>query len=392
MPKGVIKASKRIRFYPEKEDCYFEAIYLYRQAYNLAVERYKEGSYLDNEGKFINLRPWVKGLLKPQQAAAGRVYNSLICDNAVREAESKFKEILNKNKGKKAQDGLSKIGFKSRKGDFHTFRMCRLPVGLKPAKTSLGDITLTESVPKEAIDKSFSVSFDKGRWFISVLQFIELQPENQGRVKCVAIDPGSRTFATCYSPSEVVIAGDSFAQKQLFPLMKKVDALLGQRQRIPNQNKGIKFIDMPQWARDRLTFIDKEMRRIKSKKDDLVRDMHHRLADYLTREYDVIFLPHFQTQKMVKRKKGRVIRRNTCRQMLNLCHYQFKLVLKWYASKRGKRVIDSNESYTSKTLSHSGKVLENLGGKKQIKDEGLIIDRDVNGARGIFIKTLLQVT
>lgn len=43
---------------------------------------------------------------------------------------------------------------------------------------------------------------------------------------CVSIDQGVQTFATCYSPSEVIVAGDNIAKEKLFPLMEKVDNLL----------------------------------------------------------------------------------------------------------------------------------------------------------------------
>lgn len=389
---AVVKASKKIRFYPAQPSKYHEALFLYRRAYNLAIERYKDGTHLDDNGKSINLRPWVKSVIKPEQEASGRAYNSLICDNAVREAKTTFQSVIKKNRGKKAKDGLSTLHFKSRKGDIHSFRMCRLPAGLSPAVKALGKITLTESVPDEAVDQSVTMTFDKGRWFINVQQHIKLSPEKQGRVKCVSIDPGVRTFATCFSPDEVVIAGENVASERLFPLMKKVDDLLSQRQRILNQCKGIKFIDMQQWAQDRLRFVDNKIRKLKCKKTDIVRDLHQRLSHYLLTNYDVVFLPHFETKGMVRRQKGRVIRRNTCRQMLDLCHYQFKLMLKWQAKKRGKLVVDANESHTSKTLSHSGEVIDNLGGRKTIRDKDMIIDRDVNGARGIFLKTLLKAT
>ncbi len=94
---------------------------------------------------------------------------------------------------------------------------------------------------------------------------------------------------------------------------------------------------------------------------------------------------------MVKRKgKIRTIRRNTARQMLDLGHYKFKLLVKWYAKKYGKKIVDCNESHTSKTKSWSGEIDEKLGGKKIIKDENVIVDRDINGARNIFIKCLTR--
>jgi putative transposase len=225
-----------------------------------------------------------------------------------------------------------------------------------------------------------------------VQQHIELNTEIQGEVKGVGVDQGVRTFATCFSEDDALIVGDNFAKEKLFPLMKRVDTLIGQKQKILNTQKGIKFQDMPQWARDRLIHFNNEINRLKCKKDDLILDLHNRLAYELITHYDVIFLPSFETKGMVRRKdkKIRTIRRNTCRQMLDLNHYGFKVRLKWYAKKYGKHIVDCNESYTSKTRSWNGTIDEQLGSSKIIKGDGFTVDRDINGARNIFIKHLTR--
>ena len=52
-------------------------------------------------------------------------------------------------------------------------------------------------------------------------------------------------------------------------------------------------------------------------------------------------------------------------------------------------MLDVNEAYTSKTRSWDGTVNTKLGGAKVIRDEtGFGMDRDVNGARGIFLRAL----
>ncbi|EJF07284.1 Putative transposase DNA-binding domain protein [Thiovulum sp. ES] len=90
-------------------------------------------------------------------------------------------------------------------------------------------------------------------------------------------------------------------------------------------------------------------------------------------------------------KKGeRKIRRITARNMLDLNHYKFKLKLKLYAEKYGKHVVDVNESYTSKTKSWNGEIDNKLGSKKIIKGNNFSVDRDINGARGIFLKNLTR--
>ena len=52
--------------------------------------------------------------------------------------------------------------------------------------------------------------------------------------------------------------------------------------------------------------------------------------------------------------------------------------------------LDVNEAYTSKTRSWDGSIKSNLGGTSVIRDEsGFGMDRDLNGARGIFLRGLL---
>ena len=48
-----------------------------------------------------------------------------------------------------------------------------------------------------------------------------------------------------------------------------------------------------------------------------------------------------------------------------------------------------NEAYTSKTCSWSGEIVPDLGGAKRITGkDGVTLDRDINGARGVFLRAL----
>jgi len=381
-------ASKKIRFYPNEENKYHQALTLYRRAYNLAIEQYKNGTYrAEDSGKWRDLRLEIKKVCKEEQENKDEIYNSLIVDNAVQLAKKTFKTIIKRNKKLKRNGGgdYSILNFKSRKRAVHSFAMDRMPKGLNPANKALGTITLTENIPNEAIGKQCIITYNKGRWFIQVQQHIQTSTETQGSIESVAIDPGVRTFATCYSTKEVIISGDDFSKDVLFPLMKKVDKLLSYRKKLENTNQTDK-----QWYQDRLKFLNRKIDKLKCKKDDLLLDLHNRLAFELVNRYDVIFLPTFETKKMSNKQK-RNIRRVTTREMLNLNHYQFKQRIKWYADKYGKHVVDCNESYTSKTLSWNGEIDSKLGGKKVISDGNISVNRDINGARGIFLKQISKV-
>ena len=389
---GKIIATKKIRIYPQNKKAYNEALALHRRAYNLAMANYIDKSYFDENGKLKNLRMEVKSIVKPESFKNKTIYNSLISDNGVLEAKQTFGIVLSNNKKNKGnKTGFSSLKFKSRKGIKHSFKIDRLPKDGMPFKRALGKIEITEKIPEEAINKTATITCDKNRWFLNVQQHITINTEIQGIVRCVAIDLGVRTFATTFAENSVSIVGDYFAKEKLSLLMKKVDDLISQKQKLFNEFPNKKWNELPQWTKDRIVNCDKEIINFKCEKDDLIHDLHHKFSHYLVTNFDCIFLPSFETKQMVKRKgKTRTIRRNTARQMLDLCHYKFKVLLKWYAKKYGKKVIDCNESYTSKTYSWSGFLDQNLGSKKIIKDGDMEVDRDINGARNIYIKCLTK--
>ena len=128
--------------------------------------------------------------------------------------------------------------------------------------------------------------------------------------------------------------------------------------------------------------------RMRQRIHNLVDELHWKVARWLTNNYQVILLPIFETHDMTRRA-GRRIRSKTARMMLSLRHYEFKQRLRWKAWQRGALVVDVDEAYTSKTRSWDGSIKSNLGGAIVIRDEsGFGMDRDVNGARGIFLRAL----
>jgi putative transposase len=136
--------------------------------------------------------------------------------------------------------------------------------------------------------------------------------------------------------------------------------------------------------------------RIKIK--NLVKELHHKTAHFLCSNFKVILLPTFETSQMVRwagdpssNKVNRKIRSKTARAMMSWCHYEFKLFIKNKAKQFGCTVVDVCEAYTSKTCSWTGELI-NVGSSKTIKSkaDGRSMDRDINGARGIFIRALVD--
>ncbi len=124
---------------------------------------------------------------------------------------------------------------------------------------------------------------------------------------------------------------------------------------------------------------------------NLVKELHHKVDRFLVDNFDVILLPSFESSEMVN-KARRKIRSLSVRQMLTLSHYQFKQHLAWKAWELGKVALTNiNEAYTTKTIFWTGEVLQ-IGGSRTItsKIDGHKMNKDLNGARGIFLQALVD--
>jgi putative transposase len=122
---------------------------------------------------------------------------------------------------------------------------------------------------------------------------------------------------------------------------------------------------------------------------DLIDELHWKTIRFLLDNYDLILLPSFETSKMSSRLQRRLSKKSV-RNMLSLKHYQFKMRLKNKCQTEGLAFIEVNEAFTSKTASWTGEMKHNLGSAKFITSDGITVDRDVNGARGIFLRALVD--
>ncbi len=285
-------------------------------------------------------------------------------------------------KGEKAE-----MSFMSRNAPQQYFVVPRLSSNKQIFPRILKDCRWTEDAPSEAIGQTVIVTYTNGQWFASVKLNQSVEPTKSEALSIVALDPGVRTFQTAFSGSDAVSYGDGFVNDRLAPLMSELGRLLSARDKLHREDKS------KQWVKDRLKNINRRIHKVRARQQNLVADLHRRVAYDLVSNHDVILLPTFETQQMASRRdetRKRFLRRKTVRGMLGLAHYKFKQTLSFLAKKYGKTVIDVNESYTSKTL-WDGSILKNLGGKASILYRGKRVNRDIHGARNILIRFLTKV-
>ncbi len=198
-----------------------------------------------------------------------------------------------------------------------------------------------------------------------------------------SLDPGVRTFQTLYDPDGSTFDfGTNF--NKIIGLGRKIDQLQSILSNHKNKKKKLKSGNKYRIRREKLRTCNK----IKK----CINDFHHKVSKYLSTNYKQVLLPKFETKQLSNRIE-RNIGNKTVRSMMTWSHYKFKKLLEYKMSRTGGRMIECTEEFTSKTCSRCGRIKHNLGGNKVYSclNCGLIIDRDVNGARNIYLKNCLEL-
>lgn len=311
------------------------------------------------------LRKIIRDFVSDECADRDEKFVSAWCDEAVMAAFRTRDAVIQSRKMGKSAD----YSFRSIKEIRQRFYVQKLAAGFV-----VREFSVSEKLPEEAFGKLTTIVFERGQWFICAQKHIDTIGQDEIQAKSiVSIDPGVRCFATAYSMNQVTSYGEGFYSGRVFPLLLKVDKLVGLRAKAKNH----------EWKRHYQKKIDKLVVRIRN----LIDDLHRRVAYELVQAFDIILLPTFETKEMSSRTE-RKIRTKTVRSMLGFGHYRFKQKLAWMCRKYGKRLIIGNEAYTSKTRSWDGVIKTNLGGAKSISDGAIRVDRDVNGARGFMLRAL----
>jgi putative transposase len=215
-----------------------------------------------------------------------------------------------------------------------------------------------------------------GRFYLSIA-YHEPACENQtGKGEWCSIDPGVRTFLTIYSPTygNCFKIGDRDISR-IYRLCKHLDNLSSLRDlETRKQNKKQKTV---------------ALLRLRNKIRNLVDEVHKKAVAFLVTQFQHIIIPPFEVGNMIKRV-DRKIRKPTVRKMVCWSHYRFRQRLLFKSNLRGVSIYVKGEEYTSKTCTNCQFVRQDLGGSKTYHCPccGLVADRDICGARNIFLKNI----
>ena len=301
----------------------------------------------------------------------GTIFDACRAISAVKKRNGELAK--DKSRGRRQDEDFAHARFRSRKNPRQTFTVqanCVSDLGIYRSK--LGDMRMAEKLPVPENRNICRLSLRYGQYHLAVPYDEKLLPRRENQARVVALDPGVRSFLTWYSADSVGKIGEG-AFFRIQRLCERLDDLLSRAAKSPSRRR---------------RNMRRAANRIRLRIENLVIELHRQAVRFLVDNYNVILLPTFETSEMVERGRRR-IRSKTVRNLLSLAHYRFKLFIRNKAFETGATVLDVSEAYTTKTVSWTGELLENLGGASVVvSQDGDRMDRDYNGSRGIYLRAL----
>ncbi|KAK9364820.1 hypothetical protein V1509DRAFT_613134 [Lipomyces kononenkoae] len=162
-----------------------------------------------------------------------------------------------------------------------------------------------------------------GHYYLCVPMTLQvLEGPSSGRL--ISLDPGVRTFLTGYTPDGEVVELGKNDIGHIYRLCHWLDKL-------ESRYSAKDITRAKRWR------MKKAAGKLRRRIQNLVSDLHCRIAKYLCSTFNLVVLPSFPVQQMVTRKGGqRRIRSKTARAMATWSHYSFQ-----------RRLLDKAREYKS---------------------------------------------
>jgi putative transposase len=219
------------------------------------------------------------------------------------------------------------------------------------------------------INESCRLSMKNNRIFYLHIPYSIKKVNKFDKDNIVSLDPGVINFQSFYSRNSCGMLGNE-ARQRILKLKILSSRLQSKLNRLPEKS----------WQYNK---VKREYLRVITKPSRLVNELHKKTALFLCSNFDTILIPEFKTQDIVKKMVN--YSKEVKDTILQLSHYKFKEFLKHKGEIMGKNVIIVTEEYTSQTCGKCGNLKKCVRTYKCSKCD-FILDRDLNGARNIFIK------
>ena len=186
----------------------------------------------------------------------------------------------------------------------------------------------------------------------------------------ISIDPGIRTFLNCTTNNSYIEIGNNIKDKLKNEILRLEKINLIPKNKI--KNKYLKITRL----------------RIKNK----VNDTHWKIINYLTNTYKTIIIGKWSTKSIISNDSS-IFNGLDKRIIQNLSFYSFLEKLKYKCLTENVNLNIIDEHYTSKMCTSCGNLKKDLRGNKiyNCTTCNISINRDYNGSRNIFLKSIKNI-
>jgi len=211
------------------------------------------------------------------------------------------------------------------------------------------------------------IIMQKGEYWVIIPIPYEVE-EKKKPVNYCGIDPGVRTFMTCFG-------NDGYTEfEHDNNYIKKLDNKIHNLQT---------FFKLSGSIAKKVRLRKKKLNKLEKRKENIINELHWNTINKILKNYDFIFYGDIKSHDVVKDGKNKTL--NT--DMMNLKLYKFKQRLLFKAEEKNKKVFEVKEHYTTKTCSFCGS-LNNPEKSKiyECKSCNIKIGRDINASKNILMK------
>lgn len=381
--KEFIKAIE-IQLYPNKKQRAILQHWLnaYRQMYNKTIQLIKN-RFENNKKTILSFKTLRTQYLKPKKQKIIDITNapSHVLDGAIKLACANYKSALSNLKNKNISKfrirywrankdqlclDIEKTAFKNhsfyiRKLGKHIkyktdFKIKNKNKGENNIKFNLSHIMMDSRLIYNQITDAYLLYVPRSK--------LSQTSKNSG---IVGIDPGIRTFATCYSNKDISSICNN-AYFKISRLLKLIDKV--------NNNKKIPEAQKKKSNGKRYTKIK-----------NMVKDLHWKTIQILTSKYKHILIGDLSIKGVSNKMKSKLTKM-TKRVGYALSFFTFRERLKYKCESKNIYYEVIDEHYTSQMCGTCTVLNKNLGSSKTFKCEQCKtkLGRDVNGARNILLR------
>lgn len=234
--------------------------------------------------------------------------------------------------------------------------------------------------------------YKSGCWYIGIVYDVSLNPTVDGEdLRICSIDIGIKAPCVVYDPQDGSITEIGTSKDSLERLKDKnktlsTHARLERLRRQYNRVKSRLDKEKSTLSIKKRNAMNKCLCRLNTKKKNLINELHYKIIQYLTCNYDIIMMPYFDTEKMLKSKKLSK-KSKQCLMDLNFSLFRQRLADK--TESQGKVWLEVCEAYTTKSCVRCGCINNNMHLRQrtfECPSCGLILGRDTHSAISILVK------